>query len=100
MKVCITSLGRDLYSEIDLRFGRCNFFIFVDTDSMQYDAIENPWKEAQQGAGIQAAQMVINKGVKKLITGKVGPSAERVLIKAGIIIIYSTGKIMDAIKKL
>jgi len=46
MKICIKSQGKDLESEIDPRFGRCKYFIFYDTDTMQYEAVENQWKEA------------------------------------------------------
>jgi len=28
MKICITSQGKNLESEIDPRFGRCKYFIF------------------------------------------------------------------------
>jgi predicted Fe-Mo cluster-binding NifX family protein len=100
MKICITSLGKDLESEIDPRFGRCKYFIFCDTDTMQYEAVENSWREAQQGAGTQAGQFVASKGAKILITGKIGPGAERVIKSAGIKIFEANGKIIDAINKI
>jgi len=100
MKICITSLGKDLESEIDPRFGRCKYFIFCDTDTMQYEAVENSWRDAQQGAGTQAGQFVASKGAKILITGKIGPGAERVIKSAGIKIFEANGKIIDAINKI
>lgn len=98
MKICITSSGENLNSDIDPRFGRCNFFIFYDTDTKQYEAVENSWKEASGGAGIQASQFVIQKGVKKVFTGRVGANAEMVLRKAGIEIVEASGKVDDIIK--
>lgn len=100
MKICITSQGKDLESEIDPRFGRCKYFIFYDTDTMQYEAVENPWRAAQQGAGTQAGQFVAFKGAKVLITGKIGPGAESVIKSAGIKIVEANGKVIDAINKI
>ncbi|WP_028845519.1 NifB/NifX family molybdenum-iron cluster-binding protein [Thermodesulfovibrio thiophilus] len=100
MKICITSEGKDLNSQIDSRFGRCKYFIIYDTETMQYEALENSWKEAIGGAGIQAAQFVVQKGAKKVITGRVGSNAEMVLKKAGVSIFDFEGKVTEAIKKL
>jgi predicted Fe-Mo cluster-binding NifX family protein len=100
VKICITSQGKDLESEIDPKFGRCKYFIFYDTETNQYEVVENPWREAPKGAGTQAAQFVASKGTKILITGKVGPGAERVIISAGIKIVEAKGKVIDAINKV
>ncbi len=100
MKICVTSQGKDLNSEIDSRFGRCSYFIFYDTDTMEYEVVENPWKEASGGAGIQAAQLVVSKGVKYVITGKLGPNAENVVTAAGISVINKSGKISEILKEI
>jgi len=100
MKICITSQDKDLESVIDPKFGRCKYFIFYDTETNQYEVVENPWKETPKGAGTQSAQFVASKGTKILITGNVGPSAERVIISAGIKIVETKGKVIDAINKV
>ena len=56
MKIGITSTGKNLDAEVDQRFGRCKYFIIVDTDSMEFEAISNENIMASGGAGIQAAQ--------------------------------------------
>ena len=42
MKICITSQGDSLDSEMDSRFGRCRYFIIVDLQSGEFEVIENP----------------------------------------------------------
>ena len=100
MLICITSVGDNLNSQIDSRFGRAQFLIFVDTNTMEYEAIENQNRNASGGAGVQTAQMVIEKGVEAVITGNVGPKAYDILNEAEIKIITNlNGTIKDAIEK-
>jgi predicted Fe-Mo cluster-binding NifX family protein len=100
MNICITSMGPNLESEIDPRFGRCQFFLFVDPETMAFEAVENPNLAAAGGAGIQSAQLVANKGVEALITGQVGPNAYTTLQAAGIkILTGASGKIREVMEK-
>ncbi|MFA6378685.1 MAG: NifB/NifX family molybdenum-iron cluster-binding protein [Candidatus Omnitrophota bacterium] len=98
MKICITSEGKTLDSKVDPRFGRCQNFIFFDTDSGSFEAQENTSAQFQGGAGIQSGQLVVSKGVKALLTGNVGPNAHQVLSAAGISILTGvSGTVKDAI---
>ncbi|GAI00833.1 unnamed protein product [marine sediment metagenome] len=67
MKIAISSTGQDLTSQIDPRFGRSPYFIFIDPETMQFEAIENPNVNAMGGAGIQTAQLIANKGVEVIL---------------------------------
>ncbi|MBU0574437.1 MAG: dinitrogenase iron-molybdenum cofactor biosynthesis protein, partial [Candidatus Margulisbacteria bacterium] len=58
MKICVTSKGNKLESDVDPRFGRCEYFVIVDTDTMEFEAFDNPSAMAMGGAGPQAAKMV------------------------------------------
>jgi len=100
VKICITSQGKDLESEIDPRFGGCKYFIFYDTETNQYEVVENPWREAPKGAGTQVGQFVASKGAKVLITDKIGPGAEWIIISAGIKIVEAQDKVIDTINKV
>lgn len=100
MKICITSQGDNLDAEVDPRFGRANYFLIVDTDKMESEAIKNPYTQAGGGAGIQAAQFVANKDVEAVITGNTGPNAFQVLKEAGLIVISgASGNVKSAIEK-
>jgi len=100
MRVCITSTGAGLDSEMDPRFGRCQYFLFVDPQSLEMEASENPNIGASGGAGIQSAQFVANKGVEAIITGQVGPNDYTTLQAAGIkILVGASGKARDVLEK-
>ncbi len=100
MRVCITSTGPSLDSEMDPRFGRCQYFLFLDPQSLEMEALENPNIGASGGAGIQSAQFVANKGVEVIITGQVGPNAFSTLQAAGIkILVGASGKVRDVLEK-
>lgn len=84
MKIAITSQGQDANSPVDPRFGRCKYFLIFETDSDGFEIIENPNLQSSGGAGIQAGQLMLSKGVKMVLTGNVGPNASQVLTPAGI----------------
>jgi predicted Fe-Mo cluster-binding NifX family protein len=84
MKIAIASSGKNLKSPVNSRFGRCPYFLIVDSESDEFEAIENTATQAFRGAGISAAQMIANKGVKAIIAGNFGPNAVNVLSSSGI----------------
>lgn len=89
-----------LDAQIDPRFGRCQYFIFVDSDTLQFTAKPNTSTGAMHGAGIEAAQTVANEGAKAVITGSVGPNAFQVLSQAGIeVITGASGTVREAIQR-
>ena len=98
MKIALSSSGTGLDSQIDPRFGRCAYFLIVDTDTMDFEVCNNENNALGGGAGIQAAQFVASKGVKAIITGNCGPNAFRTLNAVGMnIIIGRTGTVRDAV---
>lgn len=84
MLIAVSSAGNNLDSCIDPRFGRCPYFIFVDPETLEYDAVPNPGCNAGGGSGVEAAQEVVNRGAGALITGYCGPHAFGVLAASGV----------------
>ncbi len=101
MKVAITTLQPSLDGEIDPRFGRCGYYLFVDTETMEFEAKQNPAQQAFGGAGVQAAQFVADQGAEAVISGNFGPNAFQTLLAAGLKVYGGVfGDIRDAIDKL
>lgn len=99
MKICVTSQGDNLDSQVDPRFGRCNYFIFVDPDTLEFEAVQNPNTGAMGGAGVQSGQFVASKGVKMVITGNLGPNAFQALRSAEIeMLTGASGSVKQAIE--
>jgi predicted Fe-Mo cluster-binding NifX family protein len=84
MKIAATSTGPDLDAAIDPRFGRCAYFVILDSESGNLEATPNPFLDAAGGAGTQAAQWILGQDVAVLLTGRCGPKAAAVLHDAGI----------------
>jgi predicted Fe-Mo cluster-binding NifX family protein len=100
MKICVSAVADSLDAQVDPRFGRCQFFVIVNSETMQFEAIPNMASGAMGGAGIQAAQTIASKGVQVLLTGNVGPNAFQALSTAGIKIVTGAfGNVREAIEK-
>lgn len=101
MKVAVSSSGQDLYSHIDPRFGRCAYFLMVETDDMSFEVFDNQSISLGGGAGIQSAQFISSKGAKAVITGNCGPNAVQTFAAAGIeVFLGNTGIVREALQKL
>ena len=84
MKIVVTASGAGLDAPASSVFGRCQAYVFVETDSMEAETVENPAAGAASGAGIQAAQFVVEQGAEAVVTGNVGPNAFSVLQASGV----------------
>jgi len=84
MRIVVSSQGNNLEAPTSPVFGRCPTYIFVDTGSLEFEALPNPAASQEGGAGIQAAQFVVERGAQAVLTGNLGPNAFEVLKAAGI----------------
>mgnify|MGYP001545522553 CR=1 FL=1 len=99
MKLAVTAKGPEIDSEVDPRFGRAAYILVVDSETLEFEAIDNSANvNAFQGAGIQAATSVCDKGAKVLLTGYCGPKAFQVIDAGGVKVVNDvTGTVKEAV---
>ena len=54
MKIAGTAKGKTLDDQVDPRFGRCPYFLFLDTQTLKAEVVENPnrvWDDGGRGMG-------------------------------------------------
>jgi predicted Fe-Mo cluster-binding NifX family protein/ferredoxin len=100
MKIAVTSKGNNFDDQVDPRFGRCSYFLIIETETMKLDPIENPNIALGGGAGIQSAQLMAERDVKVILTGNCGPNAFQTMNAAGIeVIVGVSGKVRDVVEQ-
>lgn len=100
MKVAVTASGPSMDSAVDPRFGRCAYFVFVETNDDTSSSVENTNAALSGGAGPQAARLMAEHGVKAVLTGECGPNAHQALHAAGIdAIVGCHGTVAEAVAR-
>lgn len=101
MKVVVSSSGPGLDAEVSPIFGRCPYFVLVDTETNEAKTIVNPAISASGGAGVQSSQMMIREGAEAAIGMNVGPNAAQVFMASGVPIYQAEpGTVGEAIEAL
>ena len=100
MKAAITASGPSLDAALDPRFGRAAYFVLVETEDMQFEAVENPNLSLGGGAGIQSAQLMAERGVQVVLTGNCGPNAFKTLVAAGVSLVTGcSGTVAEVVER-
>ena len=84
MNICLTAIANTLNSQLDSRFGRCNYFIILDPEKTNFKPIKNELTAVSERAGVLAVQVLVDNKVKHVITGNVGSRAMQALKTEGI----------------
>ena len=84
MKIGISAKGKNREDLLDLHFGRCDYFQVFDSENNTIKVLENKGISASGGAGVVAANQIIDEEVEVVITGSLGPNAFKLISKAGI----------------
>jgi len=84
MKITIPVEANAIQALVSPSFGRAPLFLQVDTDTQKAEFIVNTAMSNHGGAGIQAAQNVIDCGTQVLLTPRCGENAVTVLRAAHI----------------
>jgi predicted Fe-Mo cluster-binding NifX family protein len=101
MKIAIAAAGMDLDAPTDPRFGRCQAFVVVDTETMGFQALENTAAMQGSGAGIAAVQLVAATGVDAVVADNLGPNAFQALSAGGLKVYrFSGGSVRQAVEAL
>lgn len=95
MKIAIPVDDNSMDTCVCQSFGRTTYFLIYDTETKESVFIDNSAAASQGGAGIKAAQTIVDNKVSALLTPRCGENAAEV-IKAADIKIYKT---MDASAK-
>jgi predicted Fe-Mo cluster-binding NifX family protein len=99
LKVAVSSTGPNLDATVSPRFGRCPYFVIVETATMGYEAIPNSSAGSPSGAGIAAAQEMASRGVGAVLTGRFGPNASQVLSQVGVkMVMGASGTVRQAVE--
>ena len=86
-------------AQVESRFGRCPYFVVVDSETMRFEAFHNPASAAASGAGSQTALAFQQREVTVVLTGHVGPKAQQALDAAGIKAVTGiSGRVRDAVE--
>jgi predicted Fe-Mo cluster-binding NifX family protein len=100
MIIAVTAQKPSLNAAIDSRFGRCAYFVIIDTDKTEYETMSNTSMSTGGGAGIQTAQRLAKKGVHVVLTGNCGPNAYKTLAAAGIdVVVGQSGIVAEVVKQ-
>jgi len=87
MKIAVSATGGSMSALVSEQFGRCAYFLIVDTETMKFEPVSNDAADMTGGAGPAAVKLISGRGAKVVLTGKAGFNAETALKSAGIEII-------------
>lgn len=84
MKIAIPVDNKDMESDVCISFGRAPYFLIYDTQSNESLFVVNTAADSAGGAGIKAAQIIVDNGVEAILTPRCGEKAANVIEAASI----------------
>ncbi|MGO1368331.1 MAG: NifB/NifX family molybdenum-iron cluster-binding protein [Senegalia sp. (in: firmicutes)] len=84
MKIGIPVSEKTIEGYVNNTFGRTNYFLIYDTQSQSSNFVNNTAASSQGGAGIKAAQILVDENIDCLLTPRCGKNAAEVLENADI----------------
>ena len=91
MIIAIPVNENNIEPSVCVSFGRAPWFLFHNTVTGETQTLENPAASAEGGAGVKAAQFVVDQNANALITVRGGENAAEVLLAAEIQIYKAQG---------
>ena len=101
MKIAIPSTGETLTSPISDTLGRAPFILIYESSTGEFDSIENPGFQIQDGSGLKASDILLKNDADVLLTKEIGRKSYSVLQKEHIKIqlLKSSGTVKSAINR-
>ncbi len=101
MKIAVPATGGSMSALVSENFGRCAYFIIVDSETMKFEPVSNPGIGMSGGAGPAAVRLIAERGAEVVLTPSVGPNAQQSLDAAGIKVDtgFSGMTVKDAVEK-
>lgn len=87
MRIIVSTVSGGLDDRVNPSFGRTPTFTIVDVENGEITSVQvlpNPGYSQARGAGVTAAQFIIDHGADVVISGEFGPNSYGVLQAAGI----------------
>jgi len=100
VKIAVASNSKDAASSISDKAGKCPYYLMFDSTGQLIEVVENPYENAQRGAGQQTADFLANKGVTLIIAGDFGEKMIGAMRGNSTDYLQLQGTIDDAVKKV
>lgn len=97
MKIGVAATGGSLDAQVSEQFGRCRYFVIVDSQTLRFDALLNNASGMASGAGPAAVQELVKRGAEAVLAGKFGPWARQALEAAGVRYAEAGGTVREAV---
>ena len=92
MKIAIPVDDKKIETTVCMSFGRTPYFLIYDTETKEESFLDNAAAASQGGAGIKAAETLLDKGVEILLTPRCGENAAAVFQTAGVALYKTSGE--------
>ena len=97
MKIAIAVTSSEEDAQIAMRGARAPYYLLIDTESGLSEALNNPASQSERGAGPQAAEFLIGRGVSKVVAGDFGPKFRTALESGDIACVEKTGSVSEVV---
>jgi predicted Fe-Mo cluster-binding NifX family protein len=91
MRIAIPVEDTNISGKVCPSFGRAPYFMVYDTNGEQAEFIENTAANSPGGAGVKAAQIVVDQNIDALLTPRCGQNSADVMKTAGIEFFQTVG---------
>ncbi|MFV0422917.1 NifB/NifX family molybdenum-iron cluster-binding protein [Oleidesulfovibrio sp.] len=100
MIIAVAADGAQMSAKVEPVFGRADWYILVSVEDMQFEAIQNPFRDEREKAGRKVAALLHERGTQAVLCGDCGSKAKLALAEAGIRVgIGFEGPVKAAVEK-